>query len=146
MRAAALLFAALLAHAAAQDCYESGERGQGAEGFPAWPYKPCCDGSEQVPRPDLGYGKWCVAVGGGSGGTAPPTGGATPLPPVGGGTTPPPVGGGTARPTVGCEDKVRERDSCQALVTLLSTFDGALDGFTFCSVPALGAEVQACAT
>jgi hypothetical protein len=130
MRAATLLLAVLLACATAQACYESGERGQGAPGFPAWPYKPCCDGSEQVLRPDLGYGKWCV---GGS------TGGSTPAKmPSGGGSQAP-------KPPVDCDVKVHQRDACKALIAQLSTIDGALDGFTFCSVAALEAEVQACA-
>lgn len=44
------------------DCYGAGERGQGAEGHLNVPFKPCCDGSEQVPK-DNDWGLFCPPVG-----------------------------------------------------------------------------------
>lgn len=42
------------------NCYANGQRCQGAPGFPAVEWKPCCDGNAQcVDNAALGWGKWC---------------------------------------------------------------------------------------
>lgn len=49
-------------------CYAAGERNQGASGFPAVLYKPCCDGQQSVVKADE-WGRFCPAAAtGGDGG------------------------------------------------------------------------------
>lgn len=74
MRAAALAAGlaglALCASQTDASCYAAGERSEGAAGFPAMEYKPCCDGQSAVGR-DGDWGKFCPGgdAGGGGGGT-----------------------------------------------------------------------------
>jgi hypothetical protein len=69
--AAALAVVALLCAAStarAQTCYANGQRAQGAPGFPAVKYLPCCDAAaKQLPKAG-DWGLFCTAAGGGGGG------------------------------------------------------------------------------
>lgn len=147
-----------------QDCYDAGERNQGAPGYPSVPYLRCCSGEQAVAK-DNDWGFFCPDDG------EPDTGVVKPgqscnmpgedlLAESGlccSGEEPVPVPGRDLKvcprvePTVptggtpvGCENKAAELNGCKELVKVLAETGGSLDGFNFCSVSALEAELAAC--
>lgn len=54
-----------IASSTRSDCWETGEQSQGAPGFPAVEWKPCCDGRARQVEVSGKLGKYCVIVGDG---------------------------------------------------------------------------------